>query len=314
MKKRLFKNYLIISLASYYSRACDRVLDVGHLTLKPAPEPWAHSSVMCSYSQRFYFLPALLWVPLVPCHLSCPSTLGTIQLLNTGLSVVPCKLCWYTHDTCRELADLTQVPWETCGLLKQQVQARQWYTRTSEMALGVYVWAREGYHTCFNVAFLKSCGNCCAILPAVQAPKVLIPTPQQWGTDSCFWNTLSQGPQCTLLQNYLGYSLGLPALSWEEHALILESSPCHCNGTVDDATQGTFWICQRHLCIPHYYSPSSFPCISTTHARQRRPFKKTEAAESWPFVTQRNMRSNETVGHSAGSCKLLLSYQLWNGK
>lgn len=72
--------------------------------------------------------------------------------------------------------------------------------------------------------------------------------------------------------------------------------------TIDDEAQRTFWIYQRHLCVPHYYSP--FLCINTTHMRQRRAFRKTEPAESCPFVTQRNMRSNETVGHSAGICKL----------
>lgn len=60
--------------------------------------------------------------------------------------------------------------------------------------------------------------------------------------------------------------------------------------------------------VPHYYSPSSFPCINNTHARQRKPFRKTEPAESCPFVTQRNMGPNGTVGHSAGSWKLSQSY------
>lgn len=59
----------------------------------------------------------------------------------------PCKLCWSTRDTRGELADLTQGLWETCDLLKQQVQASLSHTRISEMPLDLYVWATEVYHT-----------------------------------------------------------------------------------------------------------------------------------------------------------------------
>lgn len=39
----------------------------------------------------------------------------------------------------------------------------------------------------------------------------------------------AQGLSCTLLQDYLGYSLGFPALSGKERALVLENNVSHCN-------------------------------------------------------------------------------------
>lgn len=153
-----------------------------HLNAELVPLLFAVTFIVSTFPWlccRYHWFPAT--------SLNCPSTLGTIQLLNTGLSVVPCKLCWYTHDTCRELVDLTQGLSETRDLLKQPVQAREWYIRISEMALDIYIWTTEVYHTYFNVTFPRSCGNCCTILPAEQAPEALIPPHSSEG-----WTTASE--------------------------------------------------------------------------------------------------------------------------
>lgn len=58
---------------------------------------------------------------------------------------------------------------------------------------------------------------------------------------------------------------GLPRIFYRiPCTVILESSLCHCNDTVNDAAQRTSWIHQRHLCVPSYYSWNSFPRVSTT--------------------------------------------------